>query len=144
MGKADIPVKQDDLTRCVIPGGSALFFKHEELPIRREDRLEVVAATLPGRKMQRIAKSDDEDDSLTEDEAERIKKFTRTAILVYLRSWTLKQPVPETVDEFLDNTPRDVVRALEAHVNKLLAAQMADGFALTKENLENEDSPTGA
>lgn len=70
-------------------------------------------------------------------------RLNRVAILVYLKSWTLEQPIPLS-DAMLDGLDVDIYDALAEKVAPLAMAQIRGAnFAPNPENLADPDSPTG-
>lgn len=157
-----------DLTRLTLPGGgTATFWKPEDLPTRKSQRLELSRSLFPARKSTefiralneaRAAHPDLEETDLysegyvalpeyTADEAAHMQEHQNLQVLTYLKDWTLKIggepiPVPQTIDDLLDNTPPKAFRAIQEHVNKIIAGDTSGQFGV--EGVEDPESPTGA
>jgi hypothetical protein len=155
----------EDLTRLKLPkGGTVTFWKPEELPTRRTNAIEESALALPkgptrqyqaaltAAKAEHPGLSDDElveqghvtMPEYTPEEARRVGEHQRLVIVQYLKSWTHKEPLPQTPDEVLDLPPHDY-KAIRAHVQKIQNSDNKGAYDLSDgdEAIEDEESPTG-
>lgn len=156
--------KPFDPTSCQLTGrNSAKFYRHDELSPRRSRELDVYEMHLMP-KLRELAvaqKIVDTDGTvhgaggldsipvgLSLDESRAMFEMTDTAVLVYLKSWTLKGaqgeplPLPSSIDDMLD-WPRDIYQLLIEHAAKIMADQIVKPAPFSPDNMEDQDSPTG-
>lgn len=148
-----------------IPGGTAELFDEAELTPRRQRPVQELSLQV-GSLMERIANarkvstsdgladerpnlSGLEDLEISDRQAMQLSRLQDLVTFMYLKSWTLPDPLPADADALLD-LPSPLYNALSK-----AAAQSYNGtapdtaaasapFQATDENLENELSPTGA
>lgn len=138
----------EDLTRSALPGGhTAFWYTDDELPIRRNRKLEVYKISLVPRLVElalaqgivdRETGQIDQTASvipgvpagLTLEEAEQMIEMGETTAWAYLKDWTLRlpdgsgrRPLPEDPDD-LQDLPNDVYRALTEHAAKITSSQI--------------------
>lgn len=146
-----------------IPGGTADLYQRNELTARRNRAIEVVAlqsssvvakvqkagaATTPTGEVVTADANQAAADALanvelSEKEAAVFFRIQDANIYAYLKSWTLAEPLPETIDAVQD-IPLDVYEALREHVNKVTAPVPAESFEPNDASLENTESPSGS
>ena len=155
--------KPEDLTRCPIPGGSATWYKDEELSPRRSREMDIYEVTLmPKLRQLMVAQKiigpdgtvEAEDEGLNGipvgislDESRQLFAMNDTAAWAYLKGWTLKRngepaPLPESPEALLD-LPKKLYEALIQHAAKITKSRITktDGFSV--DSYEDEDSPSG-
>lgn len=130
-------------TTSVIPGGMAAWFDRNTLTPRRERLMQT--SIIPLRHL--VAVIEDPEYPVSPEEAASLLSMNEIAIVVFLKSWTLKDadgaavPLPADADAVLD-LDREVYDALLAHAGKLLAdALQGDKFSV--DAVEDTDSPIG-
>lgn len=163
MATPKTPVKSEDLTRSVIPGGTATWYKDEELSPRRSREMDIYEVTLMPKLRQlmvaqKIIGPDgetlEEDNGLgglpvgiTLEESRQLFEMNDTAAWAYLKGWSLKRngeavPLPESPSALLDLNKK-LYEALIQHAAKITKARITkvDGFSV--DSYEDEDSPSG-
>lgn len=147
-----------------IPGGTAELFDDSELTPRRQRPVQELALQV-GSLMDRIANArrvstsdgtTDERPSLTglEDveisdrQAYQLSRLQDLVTFMYLKSWSLPEPLPADADALLD-LPTPVFDALskaaaQSYNGTGPAASASAGFEVSDATLEDEASPTGA
>ena len=156
--------KPEDLTRSVIPGGTATWFKADELSPRRSREMDIYEVTLMPKLRQlmvaqKIIGPDGEtlaEDNglgglpvgLSLDESRMLFDMNDTAAWAYLKSWSLKRngqpaPLPETPADLLDLNAK-LYQALIEHAAKITKQRLVTpGFELSDEAVEDDNSPSG-
>lgn len=101
-----------------IPGGTAQLRERPDMKARQRRMVEAAAMQAEDA-MFKVSQADRDEVTgaviglhLDRDESEALIFFQDTTIVALLHSWTLKQPVPKTVDDLLDNTDVEVHEAL--------------------------------
>lgn len=135
-----------------VPGGQARFYSQDELTPRRTRALDVQIAHLGPRMHQlavasQVTTADGAVDTssvlpgpqatISQAEAEAFAALNDLAVWVYLKSWTVDRPLPETPDDVLD-LPTPLYAVLVDHAAKLVAGQLA-GDTFTVDGLPDGD-----
>jgi len=144
-------------TTVTIPGGTAELFDRDEITPRRQIPLKALY-TRSGRMLEKLTNArrvinaagdvderpelEGPDVLLTEHESEIVQRIQYATTWAWLKSWTLPLPLPANPDAFLD-IPAHIVDALDLAVQKHYS-DVQSGFEMSKENLEDKDSFTGA
>ena len=130
-------------TTTVIPGGMALWYDRNTLTPRRERMMQT--SIVPLRHL--VVAIQDSDYPFTKQEASDLLSMNELAVIVFLKSWTLKDkdgadvPIPADADAVLD-LDRELYDVLLVQAGKLLADTLQDG-SFTVDAVEDADSPTG-
>jgi len=122
-----------------IPGGSATWYTSKSLPPRRERLLQVNAVPMAGL-WNRLQEFGIEGANMTSDEVAAMFRLNEVGVVVFLKSWTLEQPLPETPDAVLD-LDKELYDALLEVAAKLQAATEVDSFSV--DAVEDSTSPIG-
>lgn len=147
-----------------IPGGTAELYEDLELTPRRQRPVQELALQVGGL-MDRLAQANKvktadgtEDDQphlpgpeveINERQAAQLSTLGDLVTFMYLKSWTLDQPLPATADDLLD-LDISVYKALTTAAAKLYNGTYKEPVATTADfeandgTLENDASPTGA
>lgn len=145
-----------------IPGGTAELYDDAELTPRRQRPVQELALQVGGL-MERIANanrvhtSDGEgedtnmslpgpDVEISDRQAAQLSRLQDLVTFMYLKSWTLDQPLPATADDLLD-LPSPVYKALSVAAAKVYngtAESSGSGFEINDATADDDTSPTGA
>lgn len=126
-----------------VPGGEVTWYTRVSLPPRRERMIQVEGMPLRG-VVENI--KNDENYEVTRDEAKALLALNELSVVVFMKSWTLKDdngetlPVPADADAVLD-LERDLYEALTKQAAKLYVEKPEEQF--TVDAIENPDSPIG-
>jgi hypothetical protein len=142
-----------------IPGGTAEMYDAGELTPRRMRPVQELALQL-GNLLGRLAEARNisgaaeatdgaalgltgPDVEIDARQAKLLATFSDLVTFMWLKSWSLSEPLPATADDLLD-LPSDVYDALSKEAAKLQATPAADKFELGDATAHDTDSPTGA
>lgn len=148
-----------------IPGGTAELFDEAELTPRRQRPVQELALQV-GSLMDRLAnakkvststgETDErpslaglEDVEISDRQASQLSRLQDLVTFMYLKSWSLPEPLPADADALLD-LPLALYNALSKAAAQSYNGTVPDadpvsaGFEASDATLENEASPTGA